>query len=57
MVEQAHQSEALTMKINGKKCGATGMLYTYIKSGLQLLDSALSRKGIQIIRMESVPPP
>ncbi len=35
------------MKVNCKKCGSTGMLYNYVKSGL--LDSALSTKGIQML--------
>ena len=35
------------MKVNCKKCGATGMLYKYVESGL--LDSALRTKGIQML--------
>ena len=35
------------MKVNCKKCGATGMLYNYVKSGL--LHSALSTKEIQML--------
>jgi len=51
LVEQAHKIEAFTkwagMKVNCKKCGVTGMLYNYVKSGL--LDSALSTKTIQML--------
>ncbi len=51
LVEQARKIEAFTkwagMKVNCKKCGATGMLFNYVKSGL--LDSALSTKGIQML--------
>ncbi len=51
LVEQAHKIEAFTkwasMKVNCKKCGVTGMLYNYVKSGL--LDSALSAKTIHML--------
>ena len=51
LVEQAHKIEAFTkwagMKVKCKKCGATGILYNYVKSGL--LDSALSTKGIHML--------
>ena len=51
LVEQAHKIGAFTkwagMKVSCKKCGASGMLYDYVKSGL--LDSALSTKGIQML--------
>ena len=51
LVEQAHKIEAFTnwagMIVNCKKCGVTGMLYNYVKSGL--LDSALSAKATQML--------
>ena len=51
LVVHAHKIEALTkwagMKVQCKKCSATGMRYNYVKS--RLLDSALSTKGIQML--------
>lgn len=51
LVEQAHKIEAFTrwagMKVNCKKCGATGLLYNYVKSGL--LDGVLSANSIQML--------
>ena len=51
LFEQAQKIEAFTnragMKVNCKKCGATGMLYNYVKSGL--LDNIMGTKGIKML--------
>ena len=51
LVKQTHKIEAFTtragMKVNCKKCGVSGMLYNYVKSGL--LDSTLNTKAVQML--------